>query len=227
MESLGHCRLQTQMDSEINFSAPLSSAFDSLSFTIKPNTLFSPLFFFFWPHQVLVAARRIFVMSREILHCHTCTVQLQFRLSWHVACGILVPQSGIKPMSPALQGRFLTAGPPRKSLPWTFQKWFQRPYIHRFSDPSPAETRCYFPCIKNPGTSCYWARQESYDHPWTNPCGQGSVMCWGMPHCIAGFKTLEVHELDVKTQGDSPEKYLKTDTENKMIVFWAVKITVH
>lgn len=48
MGSLGHCRLQTQMDSEINFSAPLSSAFDSVSFTIKPSTPFSlSLFFFF------------------------------------------------------------------------------------------------------------------------------------------------------------------------------------
>ena len=27
-----------------------------------------------------------------------------------LACGILVPQAGIKPMSPALQGRLLTTG---------------------------------------------------------------------------------------------------------------------
>ena len=32
-----------------------------------------------------------------------------------MARGILVPQSEIKPMSPALQGRFLTTGPPGKS----------------------------------------------------------------------------------------------------------------
>ena len=31
-----------------------------------------------------------------------------------VACGILVPQPGIKPMSPALGGGFLTTGPPGK-----------------------------------------------------------------------------------------------------------------
>ena len=31
------------------------------------------------------------------------------------ACGILVPRPGSKPMSPALQGEFLTTGPPRKS----------------------------------------------------------------------------------------------------------------
>ena len=29
--------------------------------------------------------------------------------------GILVPQPGIEPMTPALQGRFLTTGPPGKS----------------------------------------------------------------------------------------------------------------
>ena len=33
-----------------------------------------------------------------------------------VACGILVPQPGIEPASPALEGRFLTTGPPGKSL---------------------------------------------------------------------------------------------------------------
>ena len=32
-------------------------------------------------------------------------------LSYSMACGILVPRSGIKPMSPALQDRFLTIGP--------------------------------------------------------------------------------------------------------------------
>ena len=31
------------------------------------------------------------------------------------ACGILVPQAGIEPASPALQGGFLTSVPPGKS----------------------------------------------------------------------------------------------------------------
>ena len=35
--------------------------------------------------------------------------------SCSVACGILVPQPGIKPESPSLRGRFLTTGPPGKS----------------------------------------------------------------------------------------------------------------
>ena len=33
-----------------------------------------------------------------------------------VACGILVPQPGIEPVSTALEGRFLTTGPPGKAL---------------------------------------------------------------------------------------------------------------
>ena len=36
-------------------------------------------------------------------------------LSCPVACGILVPQPGIEPVSPALKGRFFTTGPPGKS----------------------------------------------------------------------------------------------------------------
>jgi len=36
-------------------------------------------------------------------------------LSGPIACGILVPQPGIKPAFPALEGRFLTTGPLGKS----------------------------------------------------------------------------------------------------------------
>ena len=39
-------------------------------------------------------------------------------LSSSMACGILVPWWGNKPMSPALQGKFLTTGPPGKSPKW-------------------------------------------------------------------------------------------------------------
>ena len=37
------------------------------------------------------------------------------RLSCSAACGILVPWPGVKPAPPALEGGFLTAGPPGKS----------------------------------------------------------------------------------------------------------------
>ena len=39
-------------------------------------------------------------------------------LSCPTACGVLVSQPGIEPTSPALQGGFLTTGPPQKSHPW-------------------------------------------------------------------------------------------------------------
>ena len=42
------------------------------------------------------------------------------RLNCSAVCGILVPQPGTEPASPALQGRFLTTGPPGKSLTFTF-----------------------------------------------------------------------------------------------------------
>ena len=53
----------------------------------------------------------VFTASRRILCCSRA-----WRLSCSEAGGIFVPQPGIKPMSPALQGRFLTTGPPGKSL---------------------------------------------------------------------------------------------------------------
>ena len=47
---------------------------------------------------------------------HVGSVAAVCGLSCPVACGILVPQPGIEPGSPALQGRFLTTGPLLKSL---------------------------------------------------------------------------------------------------------------
>ena len=46
---------------------------------------------------------------------HVGSVVVAFGLSCPAACGILVPQSGIKPASSALEGRFFTTGPPGKS----------------------------------------------------------------------------------------------------------------
>lgn len=39
-------------------------------------------------------------------------------------CGVLIPQPGIEPHSPALRGEFLTAGPPGKSQEFTFHIWY-------------------------------------------------------------------------------------------------------
>ena len=104
----------------------------------------SHLFFFFyylfvclfiWLCRVLVAACGIFHCGVQALRCGTrasfqlwcvgpracrlssCGVQgsRAHRFSCPVACGILVPQPGIEPVSPALEGGFLTTGPPGKS----------------------------------------------------------------------------------------------------------------
>ena len=67
-------------------NAPLMKSFNS-----SPRKIFVYLFRLPW----------VFIVARG-LNCP-------------IACGILVPQPGIKPVSPALEGRFLTTGPPGKS----------------------------------------------------------------------------------------------------------------
>ena len=47
-----------------------------------------------------------------MLQCHFC---FMFWFFGHEACGILVPQPGVKPTPPALEGEVLTTGPPGKS----------------------------------------------------------------------------------------------------------------
>ena len=46
----------------------------------------------------------------------TSSVVVAHGLSYPAACGILVPQPGIEPAYPALEGRFFTTGPRGKSL---------------------------------------------------------------------------------------------------------------
>ena len=79
--------------------------------------------FFFFPIFIYFIS-----LARSGLPC--CTRDLSFRftdplvvahgLSSSSACGILVPRPGIEPMSSALQGGFLTTGPPEKSPIQTF-----------------------------------------------------------------------------------------------------------
>ncbi|XP_043330359.1 phosphoinositide 3-kinase regulatory subunit 6 isoform X3 [Cervus canadensis] len=67
-------------------------------------------------------------MGTQPIYFQIYTVKLRFTdplvvahgLSSSSACGILVPQPGIEPMSSALQGGFLTTGPPEKSPIQTF-----------------------------------------------------------------------------------------------------------
>ena len=77
---------------------------------------------------VVVVACRIF----QNLHCGgrapecMCSVVVALGLSCPEICGILVPQPGMKPMSPALEGRILTTGLPEivdKEDPCTYTQW--------------------------------------------------------------------------------------------------------
>ena len=63
--------------------------------------------------------------AQELLHTCLTTPCL--------ACVILVPRPEIKPTSPALEGRFLTTGPPRKSrLPRSSSEYQQTVYNNGF-----------------------------------------------------------------------------------------------
>ena len=80
---------------------------------------------------VVVVACRIF----QNLHCGgrapecMCSVVVALGLSCPEICGILVPQPGMKPMSPALEGRILTTGPPGKSWHMLLKV---RMYAHKY-----------------------------------------------------------------------------------------------
>ena len=107
-----------------------------LSHECLPWTSPSFLSFLIWLHQAFAAAHRRFLAHAEysaaahgLPSCGSQAVQLchlgskarglqqlrQRRLTCSVACGISVSQLVIKPMSPALQAEFLTAGLPGKS----------------------------------------------------------------------------------------------------------------
>ena len=73
------------------------------------------IYLFIWLHCVLVAAHGIFVAACRLLaSCgtqapeRTGSVVVVCGLSCPTACGILVPQPGIEPASPALEDGFLT-----------------------------------------------------------------------------------------------------------------------
>ena len=74
------------------------------------------LLLFIWLRRVLVVACVIFLVVCGLSSCGTwAPVVAACQLSFPVVCGILVPQPGIEPASPALEGRFLTTLPPGKS----------------------------------------------------------------------------------------------------------------
>ena len=73
-------------------------------------------FLFIWLHQVLAAAREIFLGSCGIFPCCAWPLCLRCAGPVVVASGILVPQPEIEPVFPALQGGFLTPALPGESL---------------------------------------------------------------------------------------------------------------
>ena len=76
---------------------------------------------FIWLCQISVAACRIFTAAPELSSLwYVGSVVAVYELSCPAACGILVPQPGIEPVSSALPVGFLTLGPPGKSPQLTF-----------------------------------------------------------------------------------------------------------
>ena len=74
----------------------------------------------FWLHRVFIAA------------C-TGSVIVAPGLSCNATCGILVPQPGTEPRSPALEGGFLATGPQGKSQPSVFlasEMWMGQKIAH-------------------------------------------------------------------------------------------------
>ena len=103
-------REKPEVGVQLKIKEPRSPRFYQMNLT----SIFFQLFI--WLHWVLVVANGIFIASCKIFHCSMqASVIGACGLGCSLPCGILVPQLGIEPMSPALQG-FLTTWPPGKSL---------------------------------------------------------------------------------------------------------------
>ena len=94
-------------------------------------------------HGIYIVSLRSFVLVHSFSSCghrlhRTGFVVKTCRLRWSTACRILVFWSGIETISPALQGRFLTIGPPGKSY-----------LLFRFAFPTDIEhlVFCYWPLV--------------------------------------------------------------------------------
>ena len=65
--------------------------------------------------HLFVHVRKIPVLTVLIFFFFLAALGLCCSMPFSLACGILVPQPGIKPASPALEGKFLITGPPGMS----------------------------------------------------------------------------------------------------------------
>ena len=66
---------------------------------------------------------------------HVGSVVVARHLSSSMACGALVPEPGIEPMCPALQGGFLTTGPRGKSLYGYFRMGQKKTFMSDLDNP--------------------------------------------------------------------------------------------
>ena len=87
----------------------------------------SLFFFFFWLHLSCSTQDHHCIVQELLVQCIDYTVVAN-RLHCAAACGTSVPQPGIKPTS-ALQGRFLTTGPPKKCLSLPFKDEIQNYFL--------------------------------------------------------------------------------------------------
>ena len=89
------------------------------------------------------------------------SVGMEHGLSCPTACGILVPWPGIEPKFPALEGRFLTSGPPGKfHYGWCLKSPKMSMYIFLYI----SQVECFFlfpfKSLKS-GHIPWWPSQES------------------------------------------------------------------
>ena len=89
-------------------------------FELKYEIGYLSFYLLIWLWQFLVAACRIFCCGTWTLE-QADSVVVVGGLCCSAAYGMLVPWPGIKPTSPALQGGFLTTGPPGRSLGTYFE----------------------------------------------------------------------------------------------------------
>ena len=76
----------------------------------------SPLIFFKKHLFIYLAVSGVSCGRWDLSLWHADSLVVAHRLRCSTTCGILVHGSGVKPASPALQGGFLTTGPPQKTL---------------------------------------------------------------------------------------------------------------
>ena len=107
------------------------------------------------PMSSLVTAFQVSELKAEPLMCTqswcTGSVVVAGGLSCSEACGILVPQPGMEPASPALQGGFPTAGPSGESQ-----------VVFLVTSLSRALVLCHSNCAR-----CYLRRQHVNDTLWS------------------------------------------------------------